>query len=206
MTEHPCPQWELLREFAVGKMGGPEWESVARHVETCPDCQGHLDRLDPVNDELVSQLQRQSAGPGNQPRGQNGDDSPWVRAAQELSSRFGSLGRKVAADAGRDLAERLLAGPVLLDRFELRSELGVGSFGYVFQAWDSTWSGWWPSKCSGPEILPRMRTWSVSCAGPAAPPSSSIRPSFRCTRLGRPTTASGFWSANTSTARHWRNG
>ena len=133
MTEHPCPQGELLREFAVGKMGGPEWESVARHVETCPDCQEHLDRLDPVNDELVSQLQRQSAGLGNQPGSQNGDDSPWARDAQALSTRFS---RKVAADAGRDLAKRLLEGPVLLDRFELRSELGVGSFGYVFQAWD----------------------------------------------------------------------
>src|SRR5262249_10467782 len=46
-------------------------------------------------------------------------------------------GAKVSADAGRDLARRLLAGPVRLDRFELQSELGVGSFGYVFQAWDT---------------------------------------------------------------------
>jgi serine/threonine protein kinase len=101
-------------------------------VENCPACQGLLDRLDPVNDELVSQLQRQSAAPGIQ----NGEDSPWARAAQALGSRFGRLGHKVAADAGRDLAKRLLEGPVLLDRFELRAELGVGSFGYVFQAWD----------------------------------------------------------------------
>ncbi len=31
---------------------------------------------------------------------------------------------------------RLLDGEVRLDRFELQSELGVGSFGYVFKAWD----------------------------------------------------------------------
>lgn len=136
MTEQACPQGELLREFAVGKMGGPEWESVARHVETCPDCQDRLDRLGPDNDDLVSQLQRQSAVQGQQAGDWNGDDSPWVRAAEALGTRLGGLGRKVAADAGRDLARRLLAGPVLLDRFELRSELGVGSFGYVFQAWD----------------------------------------------------------------------
>ena len=37
---------------------------------------------------------------------------------------------------GRDLARRLSEGSVTLDRFELRSELGVGSFGYVFRAWD----------------------------------------------------------------------
>lgn len=58
-------------------------------------------------------------------------------AAVEASGRFASARWRVAADAGRDLAHKLLEGPVLLDRFELRSELGVGSFGYVFQAWDS---------------------------------------------------------------------
>ena len=33
-------------------------------------------------------------------------------------------------------SRRLCEGTVRLDRFELRSELGVGSFGYVFRAWD----------------------------------------------------------------------
>ena len=136
VTEEPCPQTELLREFAVGKMGGPEWESVARHIEACCVCQNQLDRLGPDNDDLVSQLQRQSAAQDKQPDNRNGDNSPWARAAAELGTRLGTARRQVAADAGRDLAHRLLAGPVLLDRFELRSELGVGSFGYVFQAWD----------------------------------------------------------------------
>ncbi|HEY2249587.1 MAG TPA: hypothetical protein VGH74_00955, partial [Planctomycetaceae bacterium] len=135
MTEQACPQGELLREFAIGKMGGPEWESVARHVEICSVCQEQLDRLGPDNDDLVSQLLRQSAAHGEHATNRNGADSPWARAAEALGTRLGGLGRKVAADAGRDLARRLLAGPVLLDRFELRSELGVGSFGYVFQAW-----------------------------------------------------------------------
>jgi serine/threonine protein kinase len=42
----------------------------------------------------------------------------------------------VIADAGSDLAARLKQGPVHLDRFQIRAELGVGSFGYVFLAWD----------------------------------------------------------------------
>src|SRR5262249_9033304 len=46
------------------------------------------------------------------------------------------LDSRMVADAGRNLARRLHEGVVRLDRFELRSELGVGSFGYVFQAWD----------------------------------------------------------------------
>jgi serine/threonine protein kinase len=43
---------------------------------------------------------------------------------------------QLVVDAGRDLARRLAEGPVRLDRFELQAELGLGSFGYVFRAWD----------------------------------------------------------------------
>jgi serine/threonine protein kinase len=51
-------------------------------------------------------------------------------------SNSGHVCSRITADVGRDLARRLSEGAVQLDRFELRSELGVGSFGYVFQAWD----------------------------------------------------------------------
>ena len=65
----------------------------------------------------------------------NGDD-PWSQAIIASVSKSGHVRSRIAADVGRDLARRLGEGPVQLDRFELRSELGVGSFGYVFQAWD----------------------------------------------------------------------
>jgi serine/threonine protein kinase len=134
VTQPACPDHQTLCDFAVGKAGGAEWESTARHIEECPTCQARCEQLDRENDELLAQIQR--VGAASQTRGSR-NPSAAERAAVEASSRFTAARWRVAADAGRDLAHRLLEGPVMLDRFELRSELGVGSFGYVFQAWDS---------------------------------------------------------------------
>ncbi|MBI3865665.1 MAG: protein kinase [Planctomycetia bacterium] len=134
MTLTACPTEDTLRDFAVGKAGSAEWESTAQHIEECPACQARCEQLDRERDELLQHLQRVgTASRSGESRLRSADE----RAAIEASSRFDSARWRVAADAGRDLAHRLLEGPVLLDRFELRSELGVGSFGYVFQAWDS---------------------------------------------------------------------
>ncbi len=60
----------------------------------------------------------------------------WSRVIDAVASKSSRTDSRIAADAGRDLARRLLEGVVRLDRFELQAELGVGSFGYVFRAWD----------------------------------------------------------------------
>lgn len=133
MTEHLCPTPDALRDFAIGKVGGAQWEQVARHVEACPECQGRLDHPDGAGDELVEQLQRLRA---EETSGEAECESVRGQTPPELAFSLDRLCEQIAADAGRDLAHRLLQGPVRLDRFELRSELGVGSFGYVFQAWD----------------------------------------------------------------------
>lgn len=130
MSPSVCPHQDALLEFAVGKIGGSSWDSIAQHVETCAECQERLEQLDSACDELVSQLQQMEAAP----RSTGCDDQDWAGAV--LSRAAGTHGEQIAADAGRSLARRLLEGPVRLDRFELRSELGVGSFGYVFEAWD----------------------------------------------------------------------
>lgn len=132
MADVVCPNEALLREFAVGRVADALWEELARHVETCPGCQEKLEALEEPGDELVSQLQRlEEPDPGG-----NGCDSTSARLIAAAKSAGTPAGARVSADAGRDLARRLLEGPVRLHRFELRSELGVGSFGYVFQAWD----------------------------------------------------------------------
>ena len=79
-------------------------------------------------DELLEQLHHLSEAKTVT----NGD---WAQGVLSRAAS-GPRGSKIAADAGRDLARRLVDGPVRLDRFELRSELGVGTFGYVFEAWD----------------------------------------------------------------------
>lgn len=132
MAERLCPDSEQLREFALGRGEPARFEAVARHVEGCPGCQEQLERLDGSKDPLVDQLSRLRAGT---PVEENGAEV-WSQAIGEIIAGRGRTGGRIAADAGRDLASRLLTGVVRLDRFELRSELGVGSFGYVFKAWD----------------------------------------------------------------------
>ena len=129
MAESECPSDDSLRLFALGQVGGARWESLAVHVEDCPACLKRLEATDGPDDPLFQQLSRFRTAPI--PTG-NGEDA-WAGAI--LSSRA-NAGSRIVADAGRDLARRLAEGPIRLERFELQSELGVGSFGYVFRAWD----------------------------------------------------------------------
>jgi serine/threonine protein kinase len=130
MPTSVCPDSPTLHAFSIGSLGGPEWKSVAAHVEDCQHCLGRLENLDEAGDALVEQLRRL---PGREDSDAPDDDS-WAHSV--LHSRSNESGFQLVADAGGDLARRLAEGPVWLDRFELQAELGVGSFGYVFRAWD----------------------------------------------------------------------
>jgi eukaryotic-like serine/threonine-protein kinase len=132
VTDPQCPSADVLRAFAFGTVESADWRTVADHVETCSACQNRLDDLEATtSSRLVRQL-----------RGLNGAQTVfltqkehWAKAVI-ASTRANGPFHRVAIDAGSDLARRLASGPVHLDRFELQSELGVGSFGYVFKAWD----------------------------------------------------------------------
>jgi serine/threonine protein kinase len=130
MPDQSCPNSAELREFALGLGNPARFDTLAGHVESCTDCQKLLEKWDGSTDELIERLGRL-----HEPMGGNGDDA-WSDIIISYASTTDPIGSRIAADVGRDLARRLGAGPVQLDRFELRSELGVGSFGYVFQAWD----------------------------------------------------------------------
>lgn len=131
MPQNICPSSDSLRNFALGFSGGSEYETLAEHVELCPTCLSRLEILDQSNDPLVDQLQKLSTASAPEATEEH---QFWTNAVLSGKPRAGST--RIAADAGMGLARRLQEGPVYLDRFELRSELGVGSFGYVFQAWD----------------------------------------------------------------------
>ncbi len=163
VAENACPDQDALREFAVGRMECAGWESVARHVETCPACQSRLEHFDSAGDDLLDQLTHLRVGANGESADderQNGDDR-WRQAVLAMASNSARGSGQVSADAGRDLARRLLEGPVRLDRFELQSELGVGSFGYVFRAWDLR--------------LERLVALKVQRAGSFASPEESER-------------------------------
>ncbi len=118
-----CPKSEELREFALGIMDAAQFDAFARHIEGCVACQKQMEQFDGFTDPLIGRLSRL-------PTASQRDSSQQKDWAQSI------LESRIATDAGRSLARRLLEGVVRLDRFELKSELGVGSFGYVFQAWD----------------------------------------------------------------------
>jgi serine/threonine protein kinase len=132
VAERSCPDSAELRAFALGQGNSARFDVLADHVEGCIDCQRRLDGLDGSTDELIDQLGRLRTASHTEDT--SGDR--WSRAILDSVSKSGHVGSRITVDLGRDLARRLGEGTVRLDRFELRSELGVGSFGYVFQAWD----------------------------------------------------------------------
>lgn len=131
MAERDCPSPETLQQLVLGLGDSADWDEIATHVDSCERCQEQVQQLEIRSDPLVCQLahlRSSTAVPAS--------DTDLVHAV--ISGLNHSTGResRLVADAGRDLARRLLDGVMRLDRFELRSELGVGSFGYVFKAWD----------------------------------------------------------------------
>lgn len=133
MPELACPPLDALHAFAGGNIAGAEWERIAAHLESCAACQAELDLLDDAQraDELVTQLRQLPASTADDGK----IESDWGPAVLARTAG-GENGSSISADAGHNLARRLAIGPVHLDRFELQAELGVGSFGYVFRAWD----------------------------------------------------------------------
>jgi serine/threonine protein kinase len=85
-----------------------------------------MESLDGATDVLTHELRRLPAE----------SDRASIAATQPLALAVLASSGALFADAGSSLARRLLEGSVRLDRFELQAELGVGSFGYVFKAWD----------------------------------------------------------------------
>ncbi len=129
-----CPTEQELSAFLVGKLSTPSLARIERHVEDCSHCQASFDQLDGHDDELLTKLAHRSAT-------QTGDleqtPEPVLASARTAVTSL-PLGERpeVSLDSGRHFARLLKEGPCRLGRFELLSELGVGSFGYVFRARD----------------------------------------------------------------------
>ncbi len=125
-----CPPSDDLKAFAVGNLEDSKLEQIAAHVEDCVTCEGAVASFDDYADGLVSGLKRLP-----EPNGPAVPDRILEAATSALDTGRGSSA-SVDLDPGRAFAGRLADGPVRLGRFELRSELGDGSFGHVFLARD----------------------------------------------------------------------
>ena len=132
-----CPSADDLRAFALGNLSAAAFEQIAGHVVDCAVCGTALHGLDDDPDGLVTQL-RQLNDCGAVPLAV----PPALLDAARLAggARKGvdaASAAEPAVDPGRRFARLVASGPCRLGKFELVQQLGVGTFGYVFQARDT---------------------------------------------------------------------
>jgi tRNA A-37 threonylcarbamoyl transferase component Bud32 len=116
MREASCPGLDELKRFAIGDLDERTFARIAEHVEHCPNCETSLRSLEAHTDPLVTALR--------QPVRMECEAVPdaLLNAAQSALT--------AAAVATNSNAPRRVG------KFDLREELGSGSFGTVFRAFD----------------------------------------------------------------------
>ena len=130
VSSRGCPGSAELAAFADGGLEEAELERIGEHVANCAACEAALAEHEPS--ELALALQTL----GLHESRTNGSGLEVDEKLREAAVRSFSDGELVV-DVGRRLARALESGPQRIGRFELLSQLGVGSFGHVFKARDS---------------------------------------------------------------------
>src|SRR5262245_48086626 len=131
MQSNSCPSQSELMAFAIGDLPTAALERIEQHIDHCEPCQGRLQGCDVHRDSLLDGLQRTA-----RERGASFVPEHVLASAQAAVADAGGSRHDLTLDSGRHFARLLKDGPCRLGRFELRGELGVGAFGYVFRAHD----------------------------------------------------------------------
>src|SRR5690348_1350195 len=103
-----CPPATELARFAVGNLPRSEFLRLAAHVQWCATCEASLQGLDEECDPLLAHL-REAAVAGDAA----GNTVPEALLAAAQAARGGEPNEP----------------PRRIGKFELREELGLGSFG-----------------------------------------------------------------------------
>ncbi|MES2788225.1 MAG: protein kinase [Planctomycetota bacterium] len=129
----PCPTPDELAAFSLGNLPSPVLESLAEHVENCSNCEAILRVLEEHPDHLITELRHlEPSGPESAVLAPELTEA--VRHVAERLTQAQS--DEVTVDPGRRFARLVANGPCRLGKFLLQAQLGVGSFGFVFRAWD----------------------------------------------------------------------
>ena len=118
MPSTNCPSREELGRFAVGNLDARAFATIATHVEQCRDCEAALQALDAATDPLITALRQ-----------------PVTTDGEAVPPELITLAQSALHSAPR---QEWLAGPLprRVGKFNLLEELGSGSFGTVFRAFD----------------------------------------------------------------------
>lgn len=132
-----CPNFDELRDFANGCVSDERFHELAQHIEDCDTCGIVMDcEIDQDPGDLLEQLQKLDTPLASSLRVT--PESVPRQLVDAACRAMQSRSEMATFDSGSQLASRLKDGPIEFGRFELLSELGSGSFGYVFKAWDTT--------------------------------------------------------------------
>ena len=131
-----CPDASTLEAFAIGNVDAKTLRDIETHLDDCRHCSSILESFDNNRDDLVKNLGDLSLeSEGSTIAFRPGADHEELTASViAYCHESGVMNRSL--DVGRRFAHQLTQGEVLLGRFRLQAELGVGTFGYVFLAWD----------------------------------------------------------------------
>ncbi len=129
MRASKCPSSAQLQAFSIGDLPRSEFDGVSEHVVACDGCLCELDKIGGERDDLLSSLRRVPTCDSEVTMSVPGSLMRAARAAHRGNAPAASS--DLIVDTGRRIARSLTEGPYRLDKFELLSELGVGSFGYV---------------------------------------------------------------------------
>ncbi|MEM7476092.1 MAG: protein kinase [Planctomycetota bacterium] len=139
-----CPTHQELAAFATGDLPDACLEELALHLDECSSCERLFESALPSYEvNLLSELRNlglRAAELKTQSQ-QHGAEVPEALHQAACDAKDSSA-NPVSFDVGRRLANELRKGGCRLGRFELHSELGVGSFGYVFKGLDTQLGRW----------------------------------------------------------------